>query len=159
MTTSLLSYNLRSVSLPVSCFASGVVLVSSYSYFDLKSFWSGPLADNDSNLSSLLKMLVPVFRRTDISIHPQKTSWAFLKENFSTKFDLQARFLVSAVLVTAVPSHNITCADTQALTTVLLVTVVQAVIGAVTAGPLRDAAVVCLAGELGFLVTPVIWTH
>lgn len=45
------------------------------------------------------------------------------------------------------------------LTAALLVAVVNAVIGAVTAGPLRNTAVVCLAGELGVLITFVVWTH
>lgn len=47
---------------------------------------------------------------------------------------------------------------TRPLTAALLVAVVQAVVGAVTSGPLGDAAVVCLAGELG-VVTLVVWTH
>lgn len=55
-------------------------------------------------------------------------------------------------------SQDISSADTQALTTALLVAVVEAVICAVTAGPLRDTAVVCLAGELSF-ITLVVWTH
>lgn len=40
----------------------------------------------------------------------------------------------------------------------MLVAVVEAVVGAVTARPLRDAAVVCLARELRVLVTLVIGT-
>lgn len=40
----------------------------------------------------------------------------------------------------------------------MLVAVVEAVVGAVTARPLRDAAVVCLARELRVLVTLVIRT-
>lgn len=48
--------------------------------------------------------------------------------------------------------------DAQSLTTALLVTVVDAVVGTVTTGPLRDTAVVCLAGELS-LITLVPWTH
>lgn len=55
-------------------------------------------------------------------------------------------------------SQDFASADSQALTTALLVAVVEAVIGAVTAGPLGDTAVVCLAGELSF-VTLVVWTH
>lgn len=46
-----------------------------------------------------------------------------------------------------------------ALTAAFLVAVVDAVVGAVTAGPLRDAAVVCQAGELRVLVTLVLWPH
>lgn len=41
----------------------------------------------------------------------------------------------------------------------MLVAVVDAVIGAVASGPLRNTAVVCLAGELGFCVAFVFWTH
>lgn len=60
---------------------------------------------------------------------------------------------------TGLPSHNTTFADTQALTAALLVAVVDAVIGAVTSGPLRNAAVVCFAGELSVLIALVVWTH
>ena len=52
--------------------------------------------------------------------------------------------------------HNIT--DLPPLTAALLVAVVDAVVGAVAAGPLRNAAVVCLAGELSVWVTLVVWT-
>jgi len=47
---------------------------------------------------------------------------------------------------------------TRVRTAALLVTVVDAVVGAVTAGPLRNTAVICPAGELR-VVTLVVWTH
>lgn len=53
--------------------------------------------------------------------------------------------------------HNLH--DTRALTAALFITVVKAVVSAVTAGPLRNAAVVRLAGELSVWITLVVWTH
>lgn len=41
----------------------------------------------------------------------------------------------------------------------MLIAVVNAVVGAIAAGPLRYAAVVRLAGELGVRVALVVWTH
>lgn len=67
-------------------------------------------------------------------------------------------FIDKFVFPQPVQSCN-TSADTQALTAALLVAVVDAVIGAVTARPLRNTAVVCLAGELSVLITLVVWTH
>lgn len=52
----------------------------------------------------------------------------------------------------------VTTNNGQLLTASLLVTVVDAVIGSITAGPLRDTAVVCCAGEFS-VITLVIRTH
>lgn len=46
----------------------------------------------------------------------------------------------------------------KVLTAAFLVAVVKAVVHAVATCPQRDAAVVCLAGELNVLVALVIWT-
>lgn len=46
----------------------------------------------------------------------------------------------------------------KVLTAAFLVAVVKAVVHAVATRPQRDAAVVCLAGELNVLVALVIWT-
>lgn len=48
--------------------------------------------------------------------------------------------------------------DMHFLTAAFLIAVVKAVIGTIAAGPLRDAAVVCLAGELS-VITFIIRTH
>lgn len=61
----------------------------------------------------------------------------------------------TAVVITTEISQRVTCH----LLTALLVAVVDAVIGAVTSGPLRNTAVVCLARELSVLIALVVWTH
>lgn len=91
---------------------------------------------------------------------------SFCSANYCVIFSFQKnpqstfwKTVLSWTFVTTLPSHNMTSAATHALTAAFLVAVVDAVIGAVTACPLGDTAVVCLAGKLGFLITLVIWAH
>lgn len=68
-------------------------------------------------------------------------------------------FIVNLDYIWCEPPHKKKKGERFGLTAAFLVTVVEAVVCAVAAGPLRNTAVVCLAGELCVFITLVVWTH